>query len=57
MGVKNDGLAFTEELTDWLIPSRSLEDLPQLSREKLSDSGLGDYYDPCNFRLLIKKDQ
>ena len=52
----NDGPVFSEMETDWLISGKLLEDLPLPLREKLRESGLGDYYDPRNFRVLIERD-
>ncbi len=53
----NEGPTFSEAETDWLISGRPLDDLPQPLRKKLSESGLGDYYDPRNFRILIERDR
>jgi epoxyqueuosine reductase len=51
----NEGPVFSETETDWLISGKPLEDLPLTLREKLRESGLGDYYDPRNFRVLIER--
>jgi epoxyqueuosine reductase len=51
-----EGLVFSETETDWLISGKPLDDLPLPLREKLKDSGLGDYYDPRNFRVLIERE-
>jgi epoxyqueuosine reductase len=52
----NEGPVFSETETDWLISGKHLEDLPLPLREKLKESGLVDYYDPRNFRVLIERD-
>ena len=57
VNLANDGPAFSEEETDWLISGRPLDDLPLPLRDKLSASGLADYYDPRNFRILIERDR
>ncbi len=49
----NEGTAFSEEETDWLISGCPLDELPQSLQKKVNESGLGDYYDPRNFRVLI----
>jgi len=51
----NEGPAFSEEETDWLISGRSLDALPLPVRDKLREFGLSDY-DPRNFRILIERD-
>ena len=56
VNLANDGPAFSEEETDWLISGRPLDDLPLPLRDKLSASGLADYYDPRNFRALFERD-
>lgn len=53
----NEGPVFTEEETDWLISGQLMEVLPLSLRNKLIESGLADYYDPRNFRVLIERDR
>ena len=55
--LENEGSAFSEEETDWLISGQPLDDLPLPLRGKLSASRLADYYDPRNFRILIGMDR
>ncbi len=52
----NEEPVFSETETDWLISGKTQEDLPLPLREKLKESGLGDYYNPRNFRILIERD-
>jgi hypothetical protein len=51
-----EGPVFTKTETDWLFSGKPLDDLPLPIQEKLRESGLGDYYDPRNFRILIERD-
>ena len=55
--LENEGPAFSEEETDWLISGQPLEAFPTTLRDKLNHSGLADYYEPRNFRILIESDR
>jgi epoxyqueuosine reductase len=54
---ENEGLAFSEEETDWLISGKLLDAIPQSLQDKLNESGLAPYYEPRNFRILIESDR
>jgi epoxyqueuosine reductase len=51
----NEGPSFNEAETEMMLQGLPMNDLPLLLQEKLTHSGLVDYYDPRNFRAILTR--